>query len=123
MKLRVSIGVLSLFLTSHAAAEDQTDSLNMAGDVVKVIKKYNGRWKGWSDGCVNCDKPLTVTIHKKPKAPKKKAPEKTSKMTAFRAPIKQGYCECNCKPLKDIKDKKADASEDETPALLKPEKE
>lgn len=119
MKFQVPTLVLSLFFTSYAVAEDQTDSLNMTGDAVTVIKKYNGRWKGWADGCVNCDKPLSVTIHKK-----QKAQEEAPKPTVFRAPIKQGYCECNCKPLKDLKEQKTDNTpKKEAPAEAKPEKE
>ncbi|CAA6806073.1 MAG: Unknown protein [uncultured Thiotrichaceae bacterium] len=114
MKLRVSTLALSLFFTSYAVAEDQTDALNLTGDAVTVIKKYNGRWKGWIDGCVNCDKPLSATIYRKPSLSKKKSQEKASKITEFRAPIKQGYCECNCKPLKLTKDNNADGVTKET---------
>lgn len=104
MKLLVSTLLISLCISSNAFADNETDTMNMTDEPVKVIKKYNGRWKGWSDGCVNCDKSLAVSLYaKKPKpAPKKQAvTQETQPPTEFRAPIKQGYCECNCKPLKD----------------------
>lgn len=121
MKLRISTLIVSLFLTSQVTGKDQTDSLNMSGEAVKVIKQYNGRWKGWSDGCINCDMPLTVTEYSKPKAPKKETPPSTQ----FRAPIKQGYCECRCNPLEKTETKgvevpKKDQAIEET---SKPEKE
>jgi len=121
MKIRLTMLAISLLFTPYAIAEDQTDSLNndMSSDVVKVIKKYNGRWKGWSDGCVNCDKPLSVTVYKKKNTAKNKVKKAKAKTTDFRAPIKQGYCECNCKPLKEIEKAESKKEEDASDAPKK----
>lgn len=115
MKLHLTTLAISVLFTPYATAEDQTDSLNldMSNNVVKVIKQYNGRWKGWSDGCINCDKPLSVRVYEKKKASKSKVKGKVGSNTVVRAPIKQGYCECNCKPFKEsnnVADKEEDHS-------------
>jgi len=59
---------LSLYIASlvmlPAYALDETDEQNMTGAAVKILNKYQGRWKGWPDGCVNCDKPLALELEK-----------------------------------------------------------
>lgn len=100
-------------------ALDETDEQNMTGSAVKILKKYQGRWKGWSDGCMNCDKPLAterLLVTKRPLATKKRATKDTVKKKSKVKPkesnqstekeerkaqslpksLMRGYCECNC---------------------------
>ena len=77
-------------------AYDETNELNMSGSPVKVIKQYSGMWKGWEDGCINCDKVLTSDRIKKTRRKKREADKK--KKVVLPASIRRGYCECNCKP-------------------------
>jgi len=84
---------------AHADAQTETDDMNMSGSAVKIINMYPGKWKGWKDGCVNCDKPLASDKphykSKKHKKAKKSMKDKTSEMPKL---VHRGYCECNCKP-------------------------
>ncbi len=93
-----------LLSNSSTYAWRETDDQNMSGPVVRVIKKYPGKWKGWSDGCINCNKPMSIDIRKKDTSTKSKRKvvgknNQTNKMTAstkLPKSMRRGYCECNC---------------------------
>ncbi len=104
--------ILFLFATSlffpimfPAHANNQTIDMNMSSPSVKVIKRYSGKWKGWDDGCINCDKPLTSDrVHLKPikhKISKNKVKKTKIENMQLLKSVKRGYCECNCKPMID----------------------
>ncbi|HEC04754.1 MAG TPA: hypothetical protein ENI84_00970 [Thiothrix sp.] len=99
------IAMASMTPSYASSGTEETNDLNMSGQAVKVIKKYPGMWKGWSDGCVNCGKPLASdlvsTKAKSNKSKEKKAAtEKEQKAHRPEVPksVRRGYCECNCKP-------------------------
>ncbi len=99
------IAMASMTPSYASSGTEETNDLNMSGQAVKVIKKYPGMWKGWSDGCVNCGKPLASDhVSKKAKSNKSKekkaATEKEQKAHKPEVPksVRRGYCECNCKP-------------------------
>ena len=88
--------IASLVVTP-AYALDETDEQNMTGSAVKILNKYQGRWKGWSDGCMNCDKPLAT---ENPLATKTRTTKDTAKKKSKAQPVpkslRRGYCACNC---------------------------
>lgn len=91
------------FLPQIVTASTQTDENNTSTPAVRVIKKYPGDWRGWSDGCVNCDKPVTAG---KARKTRKAKPKKTRKKTMSADTLKEikhaqsrNYCECSCKSV------------------------
>ncbi len=97
---------------SLAHAGKETDIENRSGPVVRVIKTYPGEWRGWSDGCVNCGKPLAPDrVLKKKKRAKIKArataasngqnqrqEDESKKDKPLPQSLRRGYCECRCNP-------------------------
>lgn len=100
-------------------ALDKTDEENRTGGAIKILNKYQGSWKGWSDGCVNCDQPLAsdkkVTkvfakkkIKTKPKVEESKKQDinKDNQIQPVPKSLRRGYCGCNCE------DKSSEGSEE-----------
>jgi hypothetical protein len=91
---------------AYADAQTETDDMNMSGSAVKIINMYPGMWKGWKDGCFNCNKSLASDQpryqSKKHRKAKKSMKGKSSPMPKS---VRRGYCECNCKPSAQRKTK------------------
>ncbi len=108
---------LSVCLASMALfpiyALDETDAENMAGGAVKILNTYQGSWKGWSDGCVNCDQSLAsdekvvqaiankkIQTKQKQKLTVKESKEqdnnKDNQIKPIPKSLKRGYCGCSC---------------------------
>ena len=108
----LSIVIVSILMLPTYAF-DETDDENLTGSAVKILNKYQGSWKGWSDGCVNCDQPLASdkrvakAIAKKKvktkskakveiKESKKQDKNKDNLIQPMPKSLRRGYCGCSC---------------------------
>lgn len=81
------------------------DEANFSKPEIRVIDRYFGEWRGWSDGCIDCEIPdargsvpdlayqedtsISVPIIRK----NMNSRNSVQSLPGYRS----GYCECNCK--------------------------
>lgn len=91
------LGLFSGILLPSLYAWKQVDEANRTKPEVRVIKEYEGEFRGWNDSCLNCGQDVPVsrgkTLNNGVNIPAKKVREQ-------REAYRMGYCECNCQQPK-----------------------
>ena len=80
------------------------DEANFSKPEIRVIDRYFGAWKGWSDGCINCDIPQArdtvpdLEYREDTRIPTLNVRRNITSRNGLQSvpAYRSGYCECNC---------------------------